>query len=102
MSAHAVPGNALSCHVGREIGGDNIGQFSLNIVSHSVMLGEGWLGGVDIKTRAKPEIIGTFGVINHAFTARAGVWCDKDQPQFSARRAKLALVRHIGMGAGEA
>ena len=102
MTAHAVTSDSLARYIGREVGGDNLRQFSLNIVAHPVMLGERRLGGVDIETRAKPEIIGAFGVIGHAFAARAGVGCDKDYPKFSAGRAKFALVRHIGVGAGEA
>ena len=102
MAAHAVAGDALPRHIGGEIGGDDIGQFSLNIIAHPVMLGIWLLRRIDVETCTKPEIISTLGVISHAFTARAGVGCDKDQPKFSTRLPKFALVSDVGMGAGEA
>ena len=66
------------------------------------MMRERLLGGIDVKAGAKSEIIGAGGITRYSHAAWAGIRRDKDQTQFGARFAKLALLGHVGVGAGQA
>ena len=88
--------------IGRKLCGNQFGNFFRQVAPRAVIAREGRLRGVDIKTGAKPEIVGTGGITGHTFAAWAGIRRDKNQTQLGACLPKLALFRDVGVGAGEA
>ena len=60
------------------------------------------LCGINVKARAKTEIISGLRIVGNALTTRAGVRRDKDQTQFRTCTPKFTLLGHIGMGARQA
>ena len=88
--------------IDRKMCGDQFGKFLRQVAPHAEISRERRLRGVDIKARAKSEIIGAGRITRHAFAAWAGIGRHKNQTQFGACLAILALFGDVGVGTGQA
>src|ERR1035438_2551114 len=102
VATHRMPEDRLALGVNWKLRSHQFGKLFRHIAPHAVILRKWRLRGIDIKAGAQPEIIGPGGVTGHAFAARAGVRRNKYQAEFSARFPKFALLRHVGVAAGQA
>ena len=101
MAAHGMAQDRLPAVVDGKLRRHHRRQFLGDIAPHPIVAGKRLLRGVDVEAGAQSEIVGAGGVAGHAFTTRTGVRGDEDQAELGAGPAKLALFRHVGMGAGQ-
>ena len=76
-------------------------QFIDHVVVHVIVRRPGGLGGVDIKTRAKPEIPGAVRVVGNSVAPGTGVGADNGDSGFGRIALGAGLLYEIVVGAGQ-
>jgi hypothetical protein len=101
VAAHRVAGDALGILVELEIAEDQLGQFVGDVGPHAEVRRPGVLGGIDVETRALPQVEGV--VIGDAVAAGRGVGEDDGDALRAHREALGAGLGHgVLVGAGQA
>ena len=82
--------------------GNEFWQLRRDIAPHPVIARKRRFRRIDVKARAKTEIVGIRGIAGNIFAARTGVGCNEDHSKLGAGLAELAFFGDVGVGAGQA
>ena len=100
MPAHRVTGDALTVQVGGELRADEGRQLMRDIGLHREMRRPGWLGRIDVKARALPQIIAV--IIGDSLATRRGIGRHHHQAELAGDALQAGLLHHIRPVAGQA
>src|SRR5437667_11988125 len=100
MPTHGMTEDSGARRIDRETLSDSVGQFLSDVRVHAIAMRPWLLGGVDIETGAKSEVVAV-SLARNAESSRAGIRDDNGEAELGGNALSSALDNEILFGTGQ-